>query len=106
MHGYAIIALYAYAKRRAFTVTLRIKHCAAFLCHILYWCNVRAYIGGDLVDRQRIRTENDAAAVVKAIVDGIRYCHDHHIAVSAIVQQLTLYNAVQYCTPKSSALLQ
>lgn len=38
--------------------------------------------GGDLVDRQRIRTELDAANVVRAIVDGIRYCHDHHIAVS------------------------
>jgi hypothetical protein len=75
---------------------LRINHCTALLCHILYCCNLNVHTGGDLVDRQRIRTENDAAAVVKAIVDGIRYCHDHHIAVSTTAQQLTLY--VLYCS--------
>eukprot|EP00611_Tribonema_gayanum_P017978 TRINITY_DN3099_c0_g4_i1.p1 TRINITY_DN3099_c0_g4~~TRINITY_DN3099_c0_g4_i1.p1 ORF type:complete len:393 (-),score=171.03 TRINITY_DN3099_c0_g4_i1:2243-3421(-) len=49
------------------------------------------YGGGDLVDRQRIRTEHDAAAVVRAIVDGIRYCHDHRIAHRDLKLENILY---------------
>eukprot|EP00611_Tribonema_gayanum_P017974 TRINITY_DN3099_c0_g1_i2.p1 TRINITY_DN3099_c0_g1~~TRINITY_DN3099_c0_g1_i2.p1 ORF type:complete len:732 (-),score=267.97 TRINITY_DN3099_c0_g1_i2:464-2659(-) len=49
------------------------------------------YAGGDLVDRQRIRTEQDAAAVVKDIVDGIRYCHEHNIAHRDLKLENILY---------------
>jgi hypothetical protein len=64
------------------TYWTHVHYCIVILYYTIVCVICNGDVGGDLVDRQRIRTENDAAAVVKAIVDGIRYCHDHHIAVS------------------------